>query len=250
MKNFTTASIIFLGIIFLQLFSANGQTNNIDQLFGNSHFTFEEIDQEIIVVIEKQPWEGFTLSLDDQDFFKNPVCNLQVKSYEDLILKIELSDGERIYKDNSAMSYQIIGDDKYHDVVFDFSSAVSNFKVTSKPYLIFYVNPGKTHTGELMIKNIQFSSPENEIISVQVETDPELLVYPNPATDNLNITIPPNFSGNIIICDIVGREILRSPVQTSNINSAKIDISSLNTGIYLINLKGRNTSVSHHFQVN
>lgn len=250
MKKLTTSILILYLFSFYSFASEEGQPSVIDQLFGNSHFAFEQIDQEIVVSMQKLPWEGFTFSLANEDFFNNPICRIQIKSYEGLVLKVELSDGETIFDGGSAISFTIEGNDEYQELVFDFTGAISNFKVTSQPFLIFYVNPGQNHNGEMMIKNIQFSSPENENSDDQIEISSELFVYPNPATENINIELPYNFCGKIKICDIAGREVYESYISESHKDFTKVDVSQLRTGIYTVSLFGQSDVISSRFFVN
>ncbi|MCF8454428.1 MAG: T9SS type A sorting domain-containing protein [Bacteroidales bacterium] len=250
MKKLTTSILLLSLFSFYSFASKDGHSAVIDQLFGNSHFAFEQIDQEIVVSMQKLPWEGFTFSLANEDFFNNPICRIHVKSYEDLVLRVELSDGETIFEGGSAISFTIEGNDEYQELVFNFSGAISNFNVTSQPYLIFYVNPGQNHNGEMMIKNIQFSAPEKEDISSPSEILPEIFLYPNPATDKINIELPDNFEGKVIIFDITGREVFETQVFDSYGKIAIVDISKLRAGTYLLNLIGQSNALSNRFYVN
>lgn len=250
MKNLMTTFLAIVLFSFISFASEEGKSTSIDQLFGNSHFSFEQIDEEIVVSMQKLPWEGFTFSLVNKDFFANPICRLQVKSYEDLVLRIELSDGETVFEVSSTQNVNIEGSDEYQEVVFDFSGAMAGVCVASQPYLIFYVNPGQNYNGEMMIKNIEFSEPEIETPTFNSEIDPELLVYPNPATEKITIELPFNFGGKVFIFDISGRKVYESTIDDSLGNITRVDISSLRAGTYLVSLIGPNHTLSSRFQVN
>ncbi|WP_299050214.1 DM13 domain-containing protein [uncultured Polaribacter sp.] len=61
--------------------------------------------------------------------------------------------------------------------------------------------------------------------------------YPNPAKNNLTISNTENINGEIRIYNVLGKQVL----QQSNISNQTIDISNLNSGIYMltINADGR-----------
>jgi len=60
------------------------------------------------------------------------------------------------------------------------------------------------------------------------------LVSPNPATDQLTITVPANTeNASYKICDITGREILRADISGSN---EKADIGCLVNGMYILHI--------------
>jgi hypothetical protein len=69
-----------------------------------------------------------------------------------------------------------------------------------------------------------------------------ILVYPNPAKDNLffNYTSTSALDSKITIYDLQGRSIINTTV---NSNQGFIDISSLNDGIYMLNFE--NFDFSH-----
>lgn len=66
-----------------------------------------------------------------------------------------------------------------------------------------------------------------------IESEDHFIVYPNPADDIITITIshPEFINGTLIISDIAGNNIRH---QTINKNKFTIDISDLQTGVYLI----------------
>lgn len=60
-------------------------------------------------------------------------------------------------------------------------------------------------------------------------------MYPNPANDKLNLYFGA-FEGNaeIIISDILGKEMMRQVLNVNNMNSSVLDISMLKTGVYIV----------------
>ena len=64
----------------------------------------------------------------------------------------------------------------------------------------------------------------------------ELKLWPNPTTDELNITIPME-RGTLTVTDILGRVVLRDDHQTSSGETVKISLQTLSSGIYNIEIK-------------
>ncbi|HTA26466.1 MAG TPA: T9SS type A sorting domain-containing protein [Bacteroidia bacterium] len=83
----------------------------------------------------------------------------------------------------------------------------------------------------------------NEIFNGQ-----ELSLFPNPANQKLNITFKRQDLGlvTLSIMDITGREILLI-AKNENSGSMQIDVSSLTTGMYFINIKNKDLNVTQKF---
>ena len=85
--------LTFLLTTFLFLTYTKAQNVEIDQLFGNSHFLLEQMEDVVVVSMEKSPWEAFTLSLTNGNFIENSICNIQFKSFENIDIRVEFSNG-------------------------------------------------------------------------------------------------------------------------------------------------------------
>lgn len=72
-------------------------------------------------------------------------------------------------------------------------------------------------------------------------------IYPNPTTDILNIQtqeiLPENTTA--IVYEITGKRVLNIPLQNSNLNN--INVSNLNSGIYILQIDGSNLNHSFKF---
>lgn len=88
---------------------------------------------------------------------------------------------------------------------------------------IVIINTTSVVTG---IQYVSFSSQSKDI-----------KIYPNPASDVLNISLPPNSLGKykITITDLTGRAMLQTQFDGGNTNK-QIDLKSLQTGIYIISV--------------
>lgn len=70
-------------------------------------------------------------------------------------------------------------------------------------------------------------------------------VYPNPASDVVQISSPVNFQ-TLRVFDMTGREVYTEIV---NANNTSLNVSNLNKGIYLITLEGENSKVTKKLSV-
>jgi len=80
---------------------------------------------------------------------------------------------------------------------------------------------------------VPFSTSNCNVLSINdpISTKTEINMFPNPATDILNITNPRNDISEIQVFDINGNLIINK-----NENLNQIDVSTLNAGIYLVEL--------------
>lgn len=81
--------------------------------------------------------------------------------------------------------------------------------------------------------NDDFST--NPLVSIEtVEINQEIIIYPNPASDELNV-VNSSSDVEISLLDLLGKEIL---ITTSNgLQETHIDISSVSTGMYVLVIK-------------
>lgn len=80
-----------------------------------------------------------------------------------------------------------------------------------------------------------------------IDEVPEILpfaVWPNPAYDKITIVNQEGITGNVrySIYDIFGKELLKGPVSKSI--STAVDISKLNSGIYIVSIRGDKSAFS------
>lgn len=68
--------------------------------------------------------------------------------------------------------------------------------------------------------------------------NPELVVYPNPFRDALNIELPPNMSdARVVLYEMVGKQVLRHNIPaTIHPHTLTLDTTPLKPGIYIIHL--------------
>lgn len=76
---------------------------------------------------------------------------------------------------------------------------------------------------------------------------PEISIYPNPATEVLNIESNMSLAkSKILVTNLLGKEILIINYKLLNLNSLQINTSNLSKGIYLVNVVNENNTTSTH----
>lgn len=84
--------------------------------------------------------------------------------------------------------------------------------------------------------NYNIISGNNLITSIQnLNIDSQLLVYPNPANDVIYIVTTTANDYNVVITDLLGKEVLR------NANEKQLNISGLSKGIYILSVIEKET---------
>jgi hypothetical protein len=73
-----------------------------------------------------------------------------------------------------------------------------------------------------------------------------LVVFPNPATNKLNLVFDKNSIGKIIINDALGKEVYSYTINNPNIE-LQIDISNFNSGIYYLSYRSKDVSIHKKF---
>ncbi len=226
--------ITLLSILFFATVPATAQ--NL-QWFANDHFQLTEVsDEALLVTYQKQPWEAFTLYVGEADFSENTVLSFSVQSTASVNLRIDLIDETGNQATEHTTEIKLEGGKEFVPVSYDFGQLAKKIDLSSISHFHFYVNPGLKATGELVIKNIKL--PEG--ISTTIKTD--VLVFPNPVTDILNIkTINQSFD-EIIIFDVQGREVARTTMPNTSYYEWRL--SQLPAGLYQYQLNFEKKSIA------
>ena len=79
----------------------------------------------------------------------------------------------------------------------------------------------------------------------------EVKIFPNPAKDDLNVSLSPAFAGQneITVYDMMGRKILNSIVDCNENSLHSIDISALESGVYFFSVKTKHETFTKRFSV-
>lgn len=115
-----------------------------------------------------------------------------------------------------------------------------------------YQNSGTYHVSLTVNSNCQSITYTNESVIASVSsqinfiTNDDLIVYPNPAHDILNIKISNTNNYNIEIQDMQGRLVYSDKI---NNNNTSIDISRFCRGIYILRIIGKNNTITEKIAI-
>jgi hypothetical protein len=233
-KIYKTTAAIFFAVIFSFTTALAG--NSIKNYFGNNNFQFEEIAGEIHVEMNKNPWESFTLAIDNVEVMNNPVVNFQLSANEDVTLRVDLTDGVFMSSEISVLETQLQNANGYQNITFDFSEMISDINLSESVFLVVYVNPGKKFDGEINIKNFELSATTQ---NSENNTDNNgFNVYPSPATTFTNVEIPATGYNTLKIYDLNGKEVLVADIAFYAGTTYYVELSNLPAGYYTVQLCG------------
>lgn len=244
--NTTTSNkvtILIMSLVFFMLPLTVNANQSIKEWYGNQNFTFSENQDELFISINKKPWESFTLKIDNFELMNNPVVNLQIKADQDIVLRIDISDGSFVSNATEIIEKFIIASESFNDLNFDFSSVLSDIDLSEETYLIFYVNPGKKFNGQIAIKEINLlKETKNTTLNEGNITTFEnsLNIFPSPATNVAFIEIPDGSFSFLKIFDITANEVLSLNVNGIEGIDFNVDVNNLKDGCYIVQLIGSN----------
>jgi len=236
-------SVLVMSLAFFMLTLTVNANQGIKEWYGNQNFTFSENQNELFISINKKPWESFTLKIDNFELMNNPVVNMQIKADQDIILRIDVSDGTFVSSETEIIQKFILSSDSFNDLDFDFSSVLSHIDLSEETYLIFYVNPGKEFNGQIAINEINFLKEiENSTLNEGNNTTFEnaLNIFPTPATSVAFIEIPDGSFSFLKIFDITANEVLSLSANGIEGSDFNVDVNDLKDGCYIVKLIGSN----------
>ncbi len=106
-------------------------------------------------------------------------------------------------------------------------------------------NPVISFDGELVTGNLDIDLIEALLLlSNEDQKISEVAIFPNPATDFISIKTKGAIEGAITIYNILGEKLIQ---QDFNSNQTKFDVSSLNSGVYIVNIKAKGTVTTKKF---
>ncbi|ARN71920.1 MAG: T9SS type A sorting domain-containing protein [Bacteroidota bacterium] len=101
---------------------------------------------------------------------------------------------------------------------------------------------GNSSASTIVIDDYTVTARPNSILSNDTNTlGTELVVFPNPAQDLLNISSSTNDINSVALYDMNGREVL---TKENFSNEIQLDIRSLSKGVYLLKVIGENSSIT------
>jgi len=241
---------IFLIMMMIPDFASAGLSQQIKEWFGNQNFSFVEENNLLCVSMNKNPWEAFTLNINNMDLMNNPIINVELATNQDITLRVDISDGIFVSSHASILDRKIAGTGMFYKISYDFSSLLDDVNITKDAFLVFYVNPGKKFTGVLKIKDVEFTSNSDQLSGQLYNNPGELSLFPSPATTFTNVTIPDGDFTSMSILDMTRNTIFKTDVSSFNGTTYRIDLSDFSKGSYFVQIFGSNTTLSNKLIIN
>jgi hypothetical protein len=129
---------------------------------------------------------------------------------------------------------------------FEFNIPWDSVLQKFQSFVVAYVSERNSNPGFSEILNTEWEKVE-QILNVQHQTSNlnRISIYPNPATNELNLKLPNSSSINVVsILDFQGRIMMEKPLEK---NEHSIDVSELPSGVYLLRVQS-NDSKEVYFQ--
>ena len=106
-------------------------------------------------------------------------------------------------------------------------------------------NPDISFDGELVTGNMDIDVIEAILLlSIVDQNDSKFTISPNPSTDFISIGTKDSSEGTIVIYNIIGEKLIQENI---NSNQARIDTSSLSSGVYIVNIKAEGAITTKKF---
>jgi hypothetical protein len=105
-------------------------------------------------------------------------------------------------------------------------------------------------TANLYAINYCDGSPVNEtcaLSNIATENKLDWMLYPNPATNQVQIQLPNESAITVVITDLSGREVYRQAHQSAHVS---VDVSTFNPGNYLVQVHGAGAFITKKLVVN
>ena len=236
------ATILFALSLVANVTSAK-VNQNVKDWFGNHNFSFVEQSDLLVVKINKNPWEAFTLSIDNTDLMNNPVVVIEMSAAQTISLRVDISDGVYVSSQTRTIETKVEGNGMFYKATFDFTEVLNEVNLSQDAFLVFYVNPGQKFNGEVLIKNIKFSATAEDSNFLNTVNE-DLLVYPSPATNFTNVTIPDGVFECLNIVDMTGKVIAKFDVKNLSGSTQRIDLADFTKGTFMVVLVGETQTLS------
>lgn len=206
-----------------------------------------------------KPGDIFTYRIDFENLGDDTAFNVHILDTLSMYLN---ENNIEILNTSHPMSYTILTAGSQKILKFDYPNimlADSNNKQHNKGFVIFKIGtkigmpPGYTLSNRAGIyfdinPVVMTNSADRKLAPVNVsaiENVEEILVYPNPANDILNINMSDSYYQHATILNTVGQELKQTTVNKGN---NTINIKQLTPGIYQLLLKGEKGTKAIKFE--
>lgn len=233
-------------IISTPIFSSN----NIKEVFANQNFQISNNDDVIDIAINKNPWESFTLAIDNMELINNPMVSFDINSSEAISMRVDLTDGFFMSSELNIIKKEITESGSFTTLTFDFTEMIHEIDLSENVYLVFYVNPGQAFAGSISIKNITLSPETEDQKSINSPAPHGFKIFPSPATTFTNVEIPNAWFSTLKIVDMRGNEVYSKDVTMLAGTSYRIDLNNFAKGYYTVQLSDGETVISEKLIIN
>lgn len=182
-----------------------------------------------------------------------PITSLDVSSNPSL-RHLYLSNGQITQLDLSAnIIYELYGGNGVFETIDlrnGYNTSVWDVYLTNNPNLTCVFVDDAEYSEENWTNidsHTHFVETQGECDSISVlefEHDMDIILYPNPAIDHINIQLPDNEVPQYIhIINLLGEEV------TKIMNSKRVEVSDLNSGMYIFQIKSKKRYIEKKFVI-
>ncbi len=216
------------------------------QWYGNDNFQFQTIEnQDLSVIINKFPWESFTLDLGEIDIYEYPKVTIELSSNSTFPLRVDLYDTAHEYPITQSIE---IADERMF-LTYDYSQSFNQvIDKNNSLYLLFYAAPGESFAGEIQIHSLQFEALSTDIEEVTEKTEDYVLrAFPNPTRDIFHVDLPLQSLQYINLYHTTGQVLFTQDISQNAGDRINIEVGFFPAGNYILQLEGE--SISYTQQV-
>lgn len=115
----------------------------------------------------------------------------------------------------------------------------------------FRIYDSKSGSITTRIDAIEVYNTELSAVNKLKFNEDEIVVYPNPAQDQLNIKLINNNAGNLnlTLFDISGKALITKTANSANAFDYQLDVSSLNSGLYLLRITSEKQTITRKINI-
>jgi len=157
---------------------------------------------------------------------------------------IEVSEGESqtisVSVDGSNNSYQWYKNSTFIDGATDSEYTISNFTEASDTG-VYVCKIMDSNYPDLTLESNNITVSKKAASAIDVKDNSQLSIYPNPVSDRLSIRFSKEKAEILKIFDLTGKQVFSRKVNSINEN---VKLSGLESGVYILQLKFENQTIS------
>jgi hypothetical protein len=97
-----------------------------------------------------------------------------------------------------------------------------------------------------LLSNVQWQSA-SPVSNIPAQTTNEYTLYPNPASNQVNIQFGEKVNGKLVVVDVLGKVVYSQMIADSN--ASQVDVSQWNPGVYFFQFTSNNATVTKKITV-